>query len=71
MGKLIYNSIPLICFCCLLILGLVMVIFPKPLTNKDDREDAKVVAKTRKVGVFFAIVSTIYIIFEIVTTYVI
>ena len=46
-----YNYIPIILGCIILVMGIFMVACPKMCTKKEMRDDPDAVAKTRKAGV--------------------
>jgi len=61
-----YNYVPMICGCVLIVLSLYCISNPKAATKKEFREDAEKVKKTRKSGFALAGLGAVLIITSIV-----
>ncbi len=54
-GQQMYDLIPIICGVFFIIYGLVMIISPKTMVKKAYKNDADMIAKTKKNGIFVMI----------------
>ena len=61
-----YDLAKLCVFGLIALLGLVMVAIPKPCTKKEFRDDAEMVAKTRKSGFVTLICGIILVVLNVV-----